>query len=101
MRALDPGVKGSLNLGLHASIKATAGERLSRRWVNSSGVLTMTMSSFRSSGIRTNGSEHGFPDPFDGTNNGHFEGMASAMGSSRKAIDFVYDPLIQSVRPGE
>ena len=95
LRAPDPGVKNSLNLGFHEGVKATAGEQLSRRRVHSSGVLMMPMPSIRSSGLLIN------PGPFHGTNSGQLEGTASAMRSSGEASKFVYDPLIQSVRPSE
>ena len=95
------GVKGKLNLGLLVGVKATASEQLSRRWVKSSGVLTMSIPSSRSSGRLINGSEHGFIDPIEGTNSGQFEGTASEMVSSAKAMEFVYDPMIQTIWLGE
>ena len=39
--------------------------------------------------------------PLEGTNNGRSVGTASAMGSSGKATEILFDPLIQSVRTGE
>ena len=95
------GVKGKLNLGLLVGVKATASEQLSRRWVKSSGVLTMSIPSSRSSGRLINGSEHGFIDPFKGKNSGQFEGTTSEMVSSAKAMEFVYDPMNQTIWLGE
>ena len=95
------GVKGKQNLGLHVGVKATAGEQLSRRWVKSSDVITMAIPLFRSSGRLINGSEHGSLDPFGGTNSGQFECTASEMGSSAKAMEFVYHPMIQTIWLGE
>ena len=57
-------------------------------------VLTMWSPSVVSSGPLMNKSDRRFPDPFDG----RFVGTASAMGSSGKAMEILYNPMLQSVR---